>query len=396
MKRIAQITTAFAFLATSLSAFVVVAAESVKARAAAPQVEVCFVLDTTGSMGNLIQGAKDKIWSIANELASAKPTPSIKFGLVAYRDRNDDYVTKVFNLTDDIDALYEHLMSFQAKGGNDTPESVNQALHDAVTLMKWSDGRKVLKLVFLVGDAPPHMDYPDDVKYPKVCELAMERSLIINTIQCGTLAATTVVWTDIARKSEGQYAAILQTGGTVAVVTPFDKQIAEVNRQLNQTIVGYGDAAAQRAVRSKIALNDESKVEAVADRADFFRKVRGASASRSGAGFGGKVLGGGDDLIEQLIGKKIKIEDIDPKKLPEDLKKLPAKERAAAIMARVEDRKKLQLKIDALLKRRGAFVTKERERLAKAGQVDSFDLKVKEMIRTQGARKGINLDTSGK
>ncbi|MEO1973735.1 MAG: hypothetical protein ABGX07_19390, partial [Pirellulaceae bacterium] len=210
------------------------------------------------------------------------------------------------------------------------------------------------------------------------------------------LAATTVVWTDIARKSEGQYAAILQTGGTVAVVTPFDKQIAEVNRQLNQTIVGYGDAAAQRAVRSKIALNDESKVEAVADRADFFRKVRGASASRSGAGFGGKVLGGGDDLIEQLIGKKIKIEDIDPKKLPEDLKKLPAKERAAAIMARVEDRKKLQLKIDALLKRRGAFVTKERERLAKAGQVDSFDLKVKEMIRTQGARKGINLDTSGK
>ncbi|MEO2012627.1 MAG: vWA domain-containing protein, partial [Pirellulaceae bacterium] len=193
MKRIAQITTAFAFLATSLSAFVVVAAESVKARAAAPQVEVCFVLDTTGSMGNLIQGAKDKIWSIANELASAKPTPSIKFGLVAYRDRNDDYVTKVFNLTDDIDALYEHLMAFQAKGGNDTPESVNQALHDAVTLMKWSEGRKVLKLVFLVGDAPPHMDYPDDVKYPKVCELAMERSLIINTIQCGTLAATTVV-----------------------------------------------------------------------------------------------------------------------------------------------------------------------------------------------------------
>ncbi|MFP6676312.1 MAG: vWA domain-containing protein, partial [Pirellulaceae bacterium] len=323
MKRIAQITTAFAFLATSLSAFVVAAAESVKARAAAPQVEVCFVLDTTGSMGNLIQGAKDKIWSIANELASAKPTPSIKFGLVAYRDRNDDYVTKVFNLTDDIDALYEHLMAFQAKGGNDTPESVNQALHDAVTLMKWSEGRKVLKLVFLVGDAPPHMDYPDDVKYPKVCELAMERSLIINTIQCGTLAATTVVWTDIARKSEGQYAAILQTGGTVAVVTPFDKQIAEVNRQLNQTIVGYGDAAAQRAVRSKIALNDEAKVEAVADRADFFRKVRGASASRSGAGFGGKVLGGGDDLIEQLIGKKIKIEDIDPKKLPEDLKKLP-------------------------------------------------------------------------
>src|SRR5262245_19156477 len=54
-----------------------------------PKVEICFVLDTTGSMGGLIAGAKSKIWAIANQVISAKPTPRVRFGLVTYRDRGD-------------------------------------------------------------------------------------------------------------------------------------------------------------------------------------------------------------------------------------------------------------------------------------------------------------------
>ena len=50
-----------------------------------PRIEVCFVLDTTGSMSGLIKGAKQKIWSIANDMAGAKPTPRIRFGLIGYR-----------------------------------------------------------------------------------------------------------------------------------------------------------------------------------------------------------------------------------------------------------------------------------------------------------------------
>ena len=71
-----------------------------------PRIEVCFVLDTTGSMGGLIEGAKQKIWSIANEMISAKPTPELKLGLIGYRDRGDEYVVKSFQLTDDIDSIY--------------------------------------------------------------------------------------------------------------------------------------------------------------------------------------------------------------------------------------------------------------------------------------------------
>ena len=68
-----------------------------------PKVDLVFVLDTTGSMSGLIQTAKDKIWSIATTMASAQPTPEIRIGLVAYRDRGDRYVTKLVDLSSDLD-----------------------------------------------------------------------------------------------------------------------------------------------------------------------------------------------------------------------------------------------------------------------------------------------------
>src|SRR3954462_12389942 len=138
-----------------------------------PHVEVVFCLDTTGSMGGLIEGAKQKIWSISNQIANGKPVPELKIGLVASRDRGDEYVTKVFDLTDDLDAVHGHLKTFVAAGGGDTPQSVNQALDEAVNKIKWSTDKKALRIIFLVGDAPPHMDYKE-VKYPLTCKKAVE------------------------------------------------------------------------------------------------------------------------------------------------------------------------------------------------------------------------------
>jgi hypothetical protein len=83
-------------------------------------------------MGGLIQAAKEKIWSIASTMAAAQPAPQIRMGLVAYRDRGDDYVTRVVDLTADLDSVYAALMQFEAGGGGDGPESVNQALADAL------------------------------------------------------------------------------------------------------------------------------------------------------------------------------------------------------------------------------------------------------------------------
>src|SRR3954464_2953132 len=228
-----------------------------------PRIEVCFVLDTTGSMGGLIEGAKQKIWSIANEMVSAKPTPELKLGLIGYRDRGDEYVTRTFNLTDDIDAIYAHLREFKADGGGDTPESVNEALDEAIHNMTWSSDKKVLKIVFLVGDAPPHMDYPNSPKYPDLCREAAKKDLIINTVQCGDMADTRPIWQEIAKLSEGSYAAIAQSGNMSVVSTPMDKELAKLNEEIGATVIPYGDSKLQSEVHAKQAMAAAAPVSAI-------------------------------------------------------------------------------------------------------------------------------------
>ena len=104
-----------------------------------PRVDLVFTLDTTGSMGGMIEGAKAKIWEIARHAQEGKPAPDLRVGLVAYRDVGDAYVTKLLPLTSDLDKVYATLTEFRAEGGGDTPEHVLKGLHDAVEEMAWAD-----------------------------------------------------------------------------------------------------------------------------------------------------------------------------------------------------------------------------------------------------------------
>jgi uncharacterized protein YegL len=341
-----------------------------------PRIEVCFVLDTTGSMTGLIEGAKQKIWSIANEMVSAKPTPEIRVGLVAFRDRGDEYVTRDFDLTNDIDAVYAQLQSFRAAGGGDTPESVNEALDDAVKKMSWSASKEVLKIIFLVGDAPPHMDYADGPKYPQVCKEAIKRDLIINTVQCGNLAETTPIWKEIAEKAEGSYAAIAQTGNMTAIATPMDKELAELNRKVGTTLVAYGGDKAYRMVAAKQAAAEAAPASVAADRLTFNARA-------------GVAVQGEGELLDGLNNGKVRLETLKKDQLPADLQNLDAKELKTEIDKRQKERSELQARIQKLSQERETFLAAARKRLAESGKGDSFDAQVAASIRAEAARKKI-------
>jgi len=369
----------------------VFAAEKEKAKKIAkkekPKIEVCFVLDTTGSMGGLIAGAKEKIWSMANEMISAKPTPEIRIGLIGYRDKTDAYVTKVYQLSNDIDDIYGKLMAFQAQGGGDTPESVNQALNEAVTKMEWSKSRNVLKVIFLVGDAPPHMDYKQDVKYPDSCKLAMKKDIIINTIQCGSMGSTTPIWKEIALKAEGKFAQIMQSGGMVAIATPFDKEIAQYNAKLGRTVTVYGSAVMQKKAASKNDLALASPIAAVADRSAYLFSVSESLDKETAS-----VISGGGDLTDLLANGKLKLTEIEEKKLPENVRKMDKKEREAYLNKQVAERKNLQNELNKLLKKRGQFIITKKAELKKEGKGDGFDAQVGGFIREQAAKKGFRYE----
>ena len=345
-----------------------------------PRIDVVFVLDTTGSMGGLIEGAKAKIWSIANQMISAKPTPRLRIGLVGYRDRGDEYVTKRFDLSDDIDAVYGHLQGFQANGGNDTPESVNQALREAVHDMSWTPSRDALKIVFLVGDAPPHMDYPDDVKYPVTLQAAVKKDLIVNTVQCGSIGGTAPVWKEIASLAEGSYTAIGQTGDMQVVSTPMDEELARLNREIGTTLVAYGSVRERDAVMAKQARAEAAAPAAAADRLAY-------NVATS------KVVQGGGDLVEDLKDGRANLSELKADELPAELKGKTADEQKAYLARQEKKRTELQAQVAELVKKRQAYVEAEMKKAAAEGKGSAFDAEVARTLKEQAKRKKIAFET---
>ncbi|MCP4159289.1 MAG: VWA domain-containing protein [Deltaproteobacteria bacterium] len=347
-----------------------------------PKIELVFALDTTGSMSSLIAAAKDKIWSIANTMATAKPAPEIKIGIVGYRDRGDSYITTITEMTDDLDQVYQKLMEYRAVGGGDHPESVNQALYDAVHKNKWStDKAKTYKVIFLVGDAPPHMDYKDDVKYKVTCAEALKKGIVINTIQCGTLSGTKQVWKRIAYLANGQYFRVAHGGDSKDYKTPYDNEIAKKSRELHETKVYYGDR--------KFHLMNKKKLDAVKD---IYSKAKTSSiAKRSSynmSGSGKKNLMGSQEIVDSVSNGKIKIEDIKSKELPPVMQKMTLKERKEYIEKKNKKRKKLYSELKELNKKRQTHILRIVKKEKDKGK-NSLDMKIYKSIKKQAAEKEI-------
>ncbi|EGV19314.1 vWA domain-containing protein [Thiocapsa marina] len=351
-----------------------------------PLVEVVFVLDTTGSMGGLIQTAKDKIWSIASTMASAQPAPEIRIGLVAYRDRGDDYVTQVVDLSRDIDAIQASLMDFEAAGGGDGPESVNQALHEAIHRISWSRDPDAYKVVFLVGDAPPHLDYQDDVQYAQSIAVAQHKGIAVNAIQCGEDAGTATHWQRIAQLGGGTYFRVDQAGGAVAIATPFDRKLAELSATLDETRLYYGTAEEKEAQARKEAATDKlhtgSSVASRARRAAFNATDAGKSN-----------LLGDKDLVEDVASGRVDLSTIAPAALPEPLQTLAPEAQQALIAETAERRKALSEEIDSLAVQRDAYL--KEQVAARGGAKDSLDHRLYDAIREQAGAKGLRYDGDG-
>jgi Mg-chelatase subunit ChlD len=120
------------------------------------RLDLMFLLDTTGSMGDELTKIQGTIDSIAQRIDGFTPRPSIRYGLVAYKDNGDEYVTQAAPFTTDLAAFRQQLTQLSALGGGDTPEALDEALYDGVVRAEWSDEAAV-RLIFLVADAAPHV-----------------------------------------------------------------------------------------------------------------------------------------------------------------------------------------------------------------------------------------------
>lgn len=143
------------------------------------EVDIAFILDTTGSMSEEIAAVKATI----QKVASAFNTSSlrVRVGLVEYKDRTDSFVTKVYPMTSDVAKFSGQVAALQASGGGDTPESMNEGLHVGLNSLTWNNNA-VAKVAFLIADAPPHLDYANDTDYAADMRDAAHRGIQVFTV----------------------------------------------------------------------------------------------------------------------------------------------------------------------------------------------------------------------
>ena len=146
------------------------AADAAGGATAPVAVDVMFLLDATGSMGDEIDQLKTSIDSVASRLASLESAPDIRFGMTLYRDVDDTFVTSTFDFTGDVEAFRAALSNVVADGGDDYPEALDEGLAESLTAPAWRDPSSTIQLIFLVADAPPQVGrqlqgnaYPDSI-----------------------------------------------------------------------------------------------------------------------------------------------------------------------------------------------------------------------------------------
>jgi Mg-chelatase subunit ChlD len=198
-------------------------------------IDLVFLLDSTGSMADEISRIKGTIGSIASRIEQLPGSSAPRLAHVTYRDVGDEYVTRTWDFTSDVDRFASYLSTVEAGGGGDIPESVNEGLRQAITLQGWTpnDTGRRLRLVVLVGDAPPHIDYANDTPYPVLLNDAVARGIKIFPVGASNLDdAGEFVFRQFAQVTQGQFVFLTYANGVSGAPGVYtDKSVSDFTVQ---------------------------------------------------------------------------------------------------------------------------------------------------------------------
>ena len=170
-----------------------------------PKLDVMFVLDATGSMGDEIDRLKATINDAAQRIGAHTSNPDLRIGMTVYRDRGDAYLTRTYDFTSDVAAFRSALSDVVAGGGGDTPEAMDVAMADALAKPSWR-GDDTVKLVFLVADAATHLEEQEDISYVESARTAARRGITVFPIaSSGTDDQAEYMFRQLAQITSGRF-----------------------------------------------------------------------------------------------------------------------------------------------------------------------------------------------
>lgn len=340
-----------------------------------PIVEIAICLDTSGSMDGLINTAREKLWTIVNELATCEPAPQLRLALISFG--NDGYepengwVRVLQPFTEDLDVVSDQLFQLTTNGGT---EYVSRALRKANEL-DWTMDRDGLKLVIVAGNESAEQD-PDFAVDTTAFE-SIGKGILVNSLYCGPDTDNIAPgWRKVATSADGHYAAIDPNDGTIQIQSPFDQQMIDLSATMNGTTIPYGSKA-QWGVSNQA--RQDVNVNGLGTQAGASRALGKCQTQYANPVW---------DLVDAVNGGHVDLAEVDREQLPEELRKLDVEAIRARVAEETAKRTKIQEEIRALDEKRKKYVAAEIERMALSGE-KSFDVAVLAAIREQAEAHGL-------
>lgn len=337
-------------------------------------VDVAICLDISGSMGGLIDAARQRLWSIVNLLATAEPTPKVRVALLTFghpdNGARNGWVRVESPLTEDLDQVSARLFALEAKGG---AEFVGRVIKTATEQLDWSESPDALKMIVVAGNESTHQD--PEVLTHDTCLEATRSEITVSAIYCGNVDhPDALTWEEVARMGQGTYATINHKTAPLYSGTPFDEELAKLSASLNRTYVPLGAAG-----REKKALQAKQDMNA--------GSVNSAIAASPAVTKAGSLYKAEWDLIDALDSGQLTWDALDFDDLPQELRELSLAELEAHVEQLRFERNELRARIMALAGQRNAELASREERLEEAGQGD-FGRALGSTIREQAERRG--------
>jgi Mg-chelatase subunit ChlD len=201
---------------------------------ARPRLDLVFLVDATGSMGDEIAKLKSSMLAMSQQIGRLPGQPDICYGLVAYRDKGDAFLTRTADFTDNLGAFQSALGRLQAGGGGDTPEALNEALAETVHGLAWR--RDAVRLVVLVADAPPHLDYGGP-QYDRDMQAALAKGIKLFPVGASGLDPSgEYVFRQLAQYTAGRFVFLTYRDGADPSSGPGSETVHDVRQYSVQTL----------------------------------------------------------------------------------------------------------------------------------------------------------------
>ncbi len=219
------------------------------------QLDIVFLLDATGSMGDEIDKLKASMADVADQIARLPEQPNTRYGLVAYRDQGDQFVVRTNDFTPNLERFQNDLANVYADGGGDTPEALNEALHRSLNDLSWRNDETV-HLIVLVADAPPHLDYRwESFSYDQDMFEAVRRGIKIFPVGASNLEADgEYVFRQLAQVTGGKFVFLTYEDGS----NPRSGPGTETDHEVDNYSVDTLDRLVVRLVKDELAKLDST------------------------------------------------------------------------------------------------------------------------------------------